>query len=319
MNEDYIKKIAMDVYDEKMKNSQYDVAYIPYHTHNGIDSVQIAGASGSATPGGSDTNIQFNDSGNLGGDSLLTFDKNAGGLLLLSTHAGTGAGSGGDINLTGGDGGTTGGGGSIISQAGTDGFGGTGGAVAVFGGTSGGGGDGSGGGINIVGGSAAGGTSTIGGPISIASGSGAGNNRGGQVDILAGSAGAGTISGATANLRGGAGGETAGAGGIATVKGGSAVGSDSNGGDVQIQGGGKTGTGHKGNVDLSQSLATTDNGGFVLIPHCAGTPTGTPAQYAMVYDVTNFKLYMYTTASGWVSVGLFNNKFQLPVGTNLYP
>lgn len=45
------------------------------------------------------------------------------------------------------------------------------------------------------------------------------------------------------------------------------------------------------------ALATTATDGFLHIPICAGTPTGTPTTYsgkaAMVYDASNNKLYVY--------------------------
>lgn len=54
------------------------------------------------------------------------------------------------------------------------------------------------------------------------------------------------------------------------------------------------------------ALATDATDGFLYIPTCAGTPTGTPTAYtgkvAMVYDTTNNELYIYDGA--WVSVPL---------------
>lgn len=49
------------------------------------------------------------------------------------------------------------------------------------------------------------------------------------------------------------------------------------------------------------ATATNANDGFLYIPTCAGTPTGTPTAYtgkvAMIYDTTNNKLYIYN--GGW--------------------
>jgi hypothetical protein len=52
------------------------------------------------------------------------------------------------------------------------------------------------------------------------------------------------------------------------------------------------------------ALATDASNGFLFIPSCAGTPTGTPETYtgrvAMVYDSSNNKLYVYD--GGWTDV-----------------
>ena len=52
----------------------------------------------------------------------------------------------------------------------------------------------------------------------------------------------------------------------------------------------------------SAALATNATSGFLYIPSCAGTPTGTPeaqtGTVAMVYDSTNDKLYIYD--GGWL-------------------
>jgi hypothetical protein len=48
------------------------------------------------------------------------------------------------------------------------------------------------------------------------------------------------------------------------------------------------------------ATATNANDGFLYIPTCAGTPTGTPTTYtgrvALIYDTTNNKMYVYNTA-----------------------
>jgi hypothetical protein len=50
----------------------------------------------------------------------------------------------------------------------------------------------------------------------------------------------------------------------------------------------------------SGALATNATTGFLYIPTCAGTPSGTPAAQtgtvAIVYDTTNHKLYIYDGA-----------------------
>lgn len=114
---------------------------------------QAAGGSG-GTPGGSDTQIQFNDGGSFGGNAKLTFDKAVGGALSLaasngtvntqggstslsSGNAGSGTAAGGDTTISAGHGGTTAGaGGGIVIQAGNA-LGGNsnGGDVSIFPGT----------------------------------------------------------------------------------------------------------------------------------------------------------------------------------------
>jgi hypothetical protein len=55
-----------------------------------------------------------------------------------------------------------------------------------------------------------------------------------------------------------------------------------------------------GNVTIgSNNVATTATNGFLYVPTCAGTPTGTPTAKSgfapIVVDTTNNKLYFYST------------------------
>lgn len=70
------------------------------------------------------------------------------------------------------------------------------------------------------------------------------------------------------------------------------------------------GTGSDGSVAFNDAaLATNATVGFVMIPSCAGTPSGTPAdiptgQIPMVWDSTNLKLYVYT-GGAWKASAAF--------------
>jgi hypothetical protein len=65
------------------------------------------------------------------------------------------------------------------------------------------------------------------------------------------------------------------------------------------------GTGADGSVAFNDAaLATDATKGFIMIPSCAGAPSGTPAdiptgQIPIVFDSTNNKLYVYD--GGWLS------------------
>jgi hypothetical protein len=65
------------------------------------------------------------------------------------------------------------------------------------------------------------------------------------------------------------------------------------------------GTGADGSIAFNDAaLATDTTKGFIMIPSCAGAPTGTPAdiptgQIPIVFDSTNNKLYVYD--GGWIS------------------
>jgi hypothetical protein len=62
-----------------------------------------------------------------------------------------------------------------------------------------------------------------------------------------------------------------------------------------------TNTTHSSVVVSDAAIATNATDGFLYIPTCAGTPTGTPTTYTgripMVYDTTNHQFWFYD--SGW--------------------
>ena len=70
------------------------------------------------------------------------------------------------------------------------------------------------------------------------------------------------------------------------------------------------GTGSDGSVAFNDAaLATNATVGFLMIPSCAGTPSGTPAdiptgQIPLVWDSTNLKLYAYT-GGAWKASAAF--------------
>lgn len=64
---------------------------------------------------------------------------------------------------------------------------------------------------------------------------------------------------------------------------------------------------HLGNVIVNTSaVATNATDGFLYIPTCAGTPSGTPTAYSgrvpLVFDSSNNELYVYD--GSWISVAL---------------
>ena len=70
------------------------------------------------------------------------------------------------------------------------------------------------------------------------------------------------------------------------------------------------GTGSDGSVAFNDAaLATSATVGFIMLPSCAGTPSGTPAdiptgQIPLVWDSTNLKLYAYT-GGAWKASAAF--------------
>ncbi len=71
MNEQQIRQLIQQMIDQNANKAQYGVAKTPFHDHNGINSPKLG-----SNAAGSNTQIQFNDNGNLGATSVLTYDKN---------------------------------------------------------------------------------------------------------------------------------------------------------------------------------------------------------------------------------------------------
>lgn len=171
---------------------------------------------GGGTPGGADTNVQYNDGGAFGGDANLTWDKDnkiltlsynngemslatiqgeadgySAGLQIFGGNASTADLPGGDLQLRGGLGDGSGIGGSLQLNGGQGGATGGGGVFQLYGGA-GGATSGDGGEIKIYGGNAS--TDGNGANATIRGGAGANNGNGGNVVLLPGAgAGTGTI------------------------------------------------------------------------------------------------------------------------------
>ncbi len=164
-------------------------------TNLSLSGTTLNASGGGGTPGGSNTQVQYNDSNSFGGSSKFTFDKNeAGGLIRLglentygrftSANASTPNTIGGSLIFYAGDGNGSGDGGFAELDGGTAGATGNGGAVYIDGG-SGGATSGDGGSINLAAGSASGGNSN-GGGISLVTGAGIGTGISGQLYLQTG-------------------------------------------------------------------------------------------------------------------------------------
>ncbi len=167
-------------------------------------------ASGGGTPGGADTQVQFNDGGSFGGDSAFTFNKTTNVLTIedISGVSGTvfsittpDSNTNTEITIESGSavsGNTNGGNLFLLSGVG---FGsGAGGAFSFAAGD--GGATGDGGALNLSGGSG-GMTSGAGGSIALEAGSADGSGNGGSVTITSGEAVGGTNGRITLSQMGG--------------------------------------------------------------------------------------------------------------------
>lgn len=183
--------------------------------------------SGGGTPGGMDTQVQFNDNGAFGGSSRFTFDKSEGGNVLIAAGDNS-AGNGGSTNISSGNGGATGSGGSFA----------------------------------IVSGSAP--VQGNGGSFQLLAGQANGEDvSGGSVNLIAGDGGSGGMvepsQGGAVNLFGGNGATGGGEGGSVELAGGSAMGGDSDGGSISITPGLASGVGSPGFIFV-QNLPSGDPG-----------------------------------------------------------
>jgi hypothetical protein len=221
----------------------------------------VAVGSGGGTPGGSTTQVQYNNAGAFAGSSKFTWDNTGGGVLTLGNPGNqtniTGV-STGDLRLMGGAGNPPG-------------------ALVIIGGT--GTSTAAGGLLDLRGGPVSSATAVPGG-VSIKAAGSASNATGGVVTIQGGDGeGAGnngggvTISGGQCNGVGGVGGALTlqgGApasdanGGIVLINGRAGVGTNRNGGAISITSGVNTGTGLAGNVTITAGAAATGTNGYLL-------------------------------------------------------
>lgn len=210
-------------------------------TSNGAGTPPTWQTAGSGSPGGADTNIQFNNTGSFGGDADFVFNTTTKEFTLAG---GVVAGPG-NITLAAFDESGTGTGGNVFISAGA------GGATA-----------GDGGNFDIVAGSAA--TEGNGGGVTIEAGSAASavsTTNGGNVDITAGdSYYSDTMSTG---------------GGVTLTAGtdGNGPGNNSNGGSITFSSGGSFGSGAGGNIVLtagSGSIGNEGTGGSITITTGSG-------------------------------------------------
>jgi hypothetical protein len=233
---------------------------------------------GGGSPGGSDTQIQFNDAGAFGGDADFTWDKTTNQLTLGSEDtisyikgkdATTLFSTGNKVEISGGQGANSG----------------NGGYLSLYGGNADPGSDGSGGDMIANGGAA--GLNGDGGLFTFQGGDGGSvSGDGGIVTIKGGQANTAGLGG-DVNITGGKGGTASGKGGDLYLTGGQGR-LNADGGTIYLQGGAGNGTGVNGkiaignlsgfNALISSDLLTTANRSFAF-PDNSGT-------LALLSDIT---------------------------------
>lgn len=209
------------------------------------------------TPGGSNTQVQYNNSGSFAGDANFTWNSTSSVLSVSAVNTlrlyntafdlGISTIPGNDINIEAGRNGTTGG--DVVVRTG-------------------------------------GGGGTDPGSLTLYQTGGGNWDGNGKI----------AMDGTTGNIQAITTGPVAG---------------NTDGGDFEIRLAPGNGTGSFGDliVDLTGSATTTArNGGFIIIPVTAGTPSGTPTNAAaanavLVYDNSANKIWAYSGAT-WRSVAL---------------
>jgi len=260
--------------------------HLNYTTATNAYSCGTSSSGGGGTPGGADTNVQFNNAGAFGGEADFLWDQTLNTLtvgstvtpgLLLGAPASTTTSAGAGLTVRGGAGGSvSGNGGNLTLTTG----------VPV---------DGAGGNMTVSG--AAGvGTNRNGGNFTGQSGAGTGSAAGGSFTFSAGVGGA-TGTAGTVTINGGAGGTTSGNGGNTTIRGGlpvdgnggsvaitarDGVGTNRTGGDVVITLGALTGSGTAGSLQFVNGTATGAQTATFTATNKPGAGTGAPTLWLRV-------------------------------------
>lgn len=87
MDEQTVRKIVKEIIEADKRKSQYSVARVPFHVHNGIDSPLLGGSG--LTAGGSTTQVQYNNNGVFAGSNNLTFNNSTKQLYVGPTSGGS--------------------------------------------------------------------------------------------------------------------------------------------------------------------------------------------------------------------------------------
>lgn len=206
---------------------------------------------GSATPpGGSNTQIQYNNSGAFGGDADFTWDA-TNNIMTIGSSATPGflfgganaAGGGPTFTVKSGGAGATNNGGSLVLEGGSGGAtSGAGGSIIVRGGPA---TDGNGGSASVLGNSGTG-TNRNGGQANLTGGTNSGSGSPGNAVVTGGAGTNAGVDGGSAILQGGA--PADGNGGLVSIVGRNGVGTNRNGGAVAIASGSPTGSGTAGSI-----------------------------------------------------------------------
>lgn len=269
--------------------------HLNYDTGTNAFSCGTSGSGG--TPGGSTTQVQYNDAGAFAGDADFTYTA-ATNTIKLGTLATTGILLAGDASTT------TSNGAALTVRAGPAGStSGNGGTLNLSGGVP---TDGNGGNVSLSGANAVG-TNRTGGSGGVSSGSGTGTAAGGSSTLTGGNGGA-TGAGGTAIVSAGNGGGTSGNGGAATIRGGTAT--DGNGGSVNITARDGTGTNRNGG-DVVITLGVASGSGTAgTLQIVGGTLTG--AQTA-TFTATNKPGSGTTAPSLWLRIVVSGTTYYVPM------
>lgn len=265
---------------------QFDGTNFTMWVRNGQNWNQVGSGGGGGSPGGNDTNVQFNDGGSFGGSDTFDFDKNNN---ILTLDDGSGADVAGFI-ITGGTSDI-----NIITNDNSDSSGETSFIYIYNGVTS--GDDATSGGIYIDAGDSSGSNATSGG-VDLLAGNAASDGYPGSINIAAGKSGtvisAGVNDGGSISIVAGSTGEAT--GGDVTITSGSAT-TSGDGGRVIITLGG-TDSGNRQyfqvkqfdafgtiqpNIGFGSSVDFASGQGVVYIRNRTTAPSGTPSTGGVLY------------------------------------